>query len=155
MRLKSILILFLLAYTIFPANAQNRPQGRGNFDYEAIKREKATFLIQELNLTEAEAKAFIPLEAEFVTRKFEVNRDARRETRTLKRKEHKTDADYKRITQLNLESEKKETELQIEYFKKFYKVLPAEKVEKYRSADLMFKNKMLERHKDRHGNRRK
>lgn len=154
MRLKSILILFLLICLTFSVNAQNR-HGRGKFDFEALKKEKADFLIKELQLTDAETKAFIPIESEFMTKKYEINRDARRETRMLKRKENKTDADYKRITQLNLESEKKESELQIEYFKKIEKVLPAQKVEKYRSVDLKFKEMILQRYKDRGGDRRR
>ncbi len=146
MKFKSILTFILLLCLTLSVNAQNR---KGKFDFDAIKKEKGEFLKKEMNLTDAEADAFLPLEAEFMSKKYEVNRDARRETRALKRKENKTDADYKRITQLNLESEQKEAQIQMEYYKKFGNVLSAEKIEKYRSADLRFKELMLERHRKR------
>jgi len=134
--------------------AINAQRGKG-FDIEAIKKEKAEFLKKEMNLTDAEIKTFLPLEAEFMTKKFEVNRDARKETRELKRKEKKTDADYKRITQLNLESEQRSTQLQVEYYKKFSQVLSAEKVERYRSADQKFNEKLLKEHQQKHGGGRR
>jgi len=41
----------------------------------------------------------------------------------------------------------------MEYFQKFSKVLPAEKIEKYRSADLKFKEAALKRHEEQHRGR--
>lgn len=148
MKFRKYLILVILSFVILSLNAQRRMTNSG-FDIDEIKKEKANFLKKELNLTEAEAKAFIPLESEFMTKKFAVNREARRETRALEKKETKTEADYKRITQLNLESEQKEAQLSIEYYKKFSEVLSAEKIERYRSADLKFKEIMLKRRQAR------
>lgn len=152
MKAKSILVLFLVFCFSFSINGQDG--GRRGFDIEAIKKEKAEFLKKELNLTDAEAKAFLPLEAEFTQKKFAVNREARKETRELKRKENKADADYKRITQLNLESEQRSTQLQVEYYKKFSQVLSAEKVERYRVADQKFNERLIEDHQERRRNRR-
>ncbi|NDV94181.1 hypothetical protein D0T84_04515 [Dysgonomonas sp. 521] len=149
MKIKNILILLLLLCFTFSLAAQDR-QRRGRFDIDAFIQKKSEYLKKELNLTDAEAKAFFPLEAEFSKKKFEVNRDARRETRELKKKQNKTDADYKRIVQLDLQSEQKESELQIEYFRKFAAVLPAEKLEKYRAADIKFKEDALKRHREKH-----
>jgi Spy/CpxP family protein refolding chaperone len=149
MKLKNILFLLLLFSFALSAAAQER-QKRGRFDVDAFIRKKSEYLKKELNLTDAEAKTFIPLEAEFSKKKFEVNRDARRETRELKNKQSKTDADYQRIVQLDLQSEQKESELQIEYFKKFATVLPAEKLEKYRSADIKYKEEALKRHREKY-----
>lgn len=151
MKSKNILILALLMslFMTMAVQAQDNRQKR-HFDVEALKREKSEFLIKELNLTDAESKAFLPLESELMEKKFEIYRNARMQTRELRRKKDKTDADYKKITQVNLEAERKESELQIEYFKKFSKVLPAEKIEKYRAADLKFKEAALKRHREQH-----
>ncbi|MDR0824000.1 MAG: hypothetical protein LBN74_02830 [Prevotella sp.] len=150
MKLKSILVLFLLLCVTYSVDAQNdRSKQNDRFDIEAIKKEKAEYLKKVLNLTDAEKKAFLPLEAEFMAKKFEVNREARRETRELRNKQNKTDADYKRITQLNIESEQREAQLQVEYYKKFADVLSAEKIEKYRTADLKFKEETLKRHREK------
>ncbi len=149
MKSKSILLL-LLASFVFSMTSQAQDRPRRSFDVEALKKEKAEFLKKELNLTAEEEKAFLPIEAEFTQKKFEIYRDARVKTRELRRKKDKTDADYQKITQSNLEAERKEADLQIEYFKKFSKVLPAEKVEKYRAADIKFKEAALKRHREEH-----
>lgn len=153
MKIKGILIFLLLVSVSFSVGAQNRPDRprRGGFDMEAVKKEKEKFLTEEMGLTDTEAKAFLPLEAEYMEKRFKINRDARHKTHELRQKKEKTDGDYKKITEINLEASKKETELQLEYFKKFGKVLSAEKVEKYRAADLKFKEEMLKRHQNRRG----
>lgn len=152
MKFKNIILLSFLAISISFVSAQNntdRPRKGRSFDVEAIKKEKMSFLTKEIGLTEEEADKFLPLEAEYMDKKFQINREARRATRELRQKENKTDSDFKKITEINLEANKKEAELEIEYFKKFGKVLSAEKVEKYRAADLKFKEKMLKQHQER------
>jgi len=139
----------LLVSITFSVTAQERPR-KSSFDVEAIKKEKAEYLKKELSLTADEAKAFLPLEAEFTEKKFDIYRKARMQTREIRRKKDKTDADFKLITKSKLEAEQQDSELQIEYFKKFSKVLPAEKVEKYRSADLRFNEELLKRHRAMH-----
>lgn len=152
MKLKGILILLLVCMS-FSVGAQNRndksKRNGGGFDIEAMKKEKGDFLIKEMGLTEAEAKAFLPLESEFMEKKFDVNRNTRRKTWDLKQKKDKTESDYKQITELNLDAKKKETEIEIEYYEKFAKVISAEKIEKYRIADLKFKEEMLKKHQER------
>lgn len=148
MRQRYVLFLIFFLSFSFLANAQNGKKSR--FDIEAMKKEKAEFLTQEMKLSPEEIKSFLPLEAEFMQKKFEVNRDVRRETRELKKKENKTDADYKRITELNLHLEQKESELMIEYYKKFGNVLSPQKIELYRNADLKFKEMKLQEHRKRH-----
>lgn len=154
MKLKSILLLLIVFVGVsLSIDAQGRPEKprKGGFDVEAVKKEKEKFLIKEMGLTDEEAKKFLPLEAEYMDKKFQINRDARWKTRELRQKKDKADADFKKITEVNLEANKKESELQIEYFKKFGKILSAEKVEKYRDADLKFKEEMLRRHQARKG----
>ncbi|MDR1502390.1 MAG: hypothetical protein LBT43_08055, partial [Prevotella sp.] len=69
MKFRSILVLLILAvFTTLSIKGQGLK--RGGFDIETIKKEKAAFLIKELELTDAEAKVFIPLESEFMSRKF-------------------------------------------------------------------------------------
>lgn len=154
MKLKNILLLLVLFVGVsLSVDAQGKPERprRGGFDVEAIKKEKEKFLIKEMDLTEKEIKEFLPLEAEYMDKKFQINRETRQQTRELRKKENKSDADFKKMTEINLASNKKEAELEIEYFKKFSKVLSAEKVEKYRAADLKFKEEMLKRHRERRG----
>lgn len=151
MKLKIIFAITILFCTIsMVANAQDG-NNRGGFDIEKIKREKATFLIKELNLSDAEAKAFLPVESEFMQKKIQINRDTRDKTRELRKKESKTDADYKKITEINLDAEAKEASLTKEYYQKFSTILSAEKVEKYRRADQKYMQMLLERRKQKRG----
>lgn len=144
MKLKSILLLIAMLSSIYSVIA-NDYQKRGGVDLDALGKEKAEYLKKELQLTDDEAKSFLPLEAELMKKTYEMNREARREARALQDKENKTEADYKRITQLNLEADQKESALQIDYYKKFSQILSAEKIEKYRKADLKFKQELLKR----------
>lgn len=151
MKLKIIFAITILFCTIsMVANAQDG-NNRGGFDIEKIKREKATFLIKELNLSDAEAKAFLPVESEFMQKKIQINRNTRDKTRELRKKESKTDADYKKITEINLDAEAKEASLTKEYYQKFSTILSAEKVEKYRRADQKYMQMLLERRKQKRG----
>ncbi|MDR1881755.1 MAG: hypothetical protein LBR26_03115 [Prevotella sp.] len=144
MKFKNILsLLVVMACATLAMNGQG--QKKNGLDIEILRKEKAAFLTKELELTDAEARAFIPLEAEFMAKKFQVNRNARHETRALNGKANKTEEDYQRITRLNLESEKRELELQMEYYKKFSEVLSARKVEKYRGVDMKFKEYILKK----------
>lgn len=136
-------MFFALITTV---NAQ-KPKA-GGFDVDKIRREKAEFLKKELSLTDAEAKSFLPMEAEFTSKRFQLNRAARQQTRELRKKDNKSDADFKRITEINLDAETKEAALQKQYYEKFATILSAEKIERYRRADIKFMEMLLQRRKN-------
>lgn len=153
MRHKNILLLVVLTLlSYFPLSAQEQDQSRrGNFDIEAFKKKKAEFIIENVNLTDAEAKAFIPLTNELMDKRFELNRSIRKETRELRKKTNKTNADYERLLDASSTVKIKEAQLEQEYLQKFKKVLSAEKIYKYKQAEAQYMKDMVDQRSD--GNR--
>ena len=147
MKLKNIFLITFLLFAVSTVAFAQSGAKKGRFDFEKLAREKAEFLRTEVNLTDAEAKAFLPMESEFMQKKIQINRDARVQTRELKKKENKTDADFKKITQINLDAETKEAALTKDYYQRFSAVLSSEKIERYRKADQKYMQILLERRK--------
>jgi len=139
MNIKGLLVIFLLSFGLMSANAQDKkPDESKREKIEKFKERKAEFLKKELQLTDAEAAAFIPLVNELMEKKYEVYRNARTNIRDMRNKTEKSEADYKKTIEGMLDSQIKEAELQKEYYQKFMKVLPIEKVYKYHEADMKF-----------------
>ncbi len=138
MQYKNILLLIILSVlSYFPLSAQEHSH-RGGFDIEAFKKKKADFIIENVQLTDAEAKAFIPLTNELMDKRFELNRAIRKETRELRKKTNKTNADYERLLDASSMVKIKEAQLEQEYLQKFKKVLSAEKIYKYKQAEAQY-----------------
>lgn len=155
MQNKNILLLAVLSiFSYFPLLAQEDSQ-RGNFDIEAFKKKKALFIIEKVNLTDAEAKAFIPLANELMDKRFELNRAIRKESRELRKKNKKTDADYEQLLDASSAVKIKEAQLEQEYLKKFKKVLSAEKIYKYKQAEADYMKELVGKRPDKDKSKRK
>lgn len=155
MQNKNILLLVVLSlFSYFPLSAQEN-SSRGNFDIEAFKKKKAEFIIEKADLTEAEAKAFIPLTNELMDKRFELNRVIRKESRELRKKDKKTSADYERLLDASSAAKIKEAQLEQEYLQKFKKVLSAEKIYKYKQAEAEYMKEMINNRSDKGRSKRK
>lgn len=151
MKLKYIflLLLFSIGLTVAAQRGGDDRRPHRKFDIEKVKKEKEAFLIKKMELTDEEAKVFIPIESEYMDKKFALNREIRHQIRDLRRKKNKTEEDYKKINDLTLEVEEKNAALKKEYYDKFEEILPAQKVVKYRTADQEFMTQLLKSHKEK------
>lgn len=131
----AILTTLFLLISIFSVSAQ---QERGSLSLSKYKEEREKFFIKEVGLTETEAKIFIPLSNDLLKKKYDLNRQARHELNRILKKEKLTDSDYLEIVEKNLEIKEKELQLEKEYYQKFKKILPPEKLYKYQNAELKF-----------------
>lgn len=138
---------FLFALTLFPLSAQQHR----HFDVDEFKKKKAEYIIKEVGLTEAEAKAFIPLCNELLDKRFELNHNVRSKNRQIREKKERTDADYTQMIESSFDLRAKELELEKEYYQKFRKVLSAEKIYKYQRAESKFMKEAF----NKNGQRRK
>lgn len=146
MKLKGLLVIFLLSFGLISVNGQDKKTEENKRDrIERYKEKKAEFLKKELQLTDAEAAAFIPLVNELMDKKYEAYRSARMNIKSMRDKTEKTEADYKRSIDGMLDSQIKEAELQKEYYQKFMKVLPIEKVYKYHEAEMKFMKSSMDK----------
>lgn len=142
---KYILHLIVLVFLLSAPFSQ--AQESKHFDINEFKKTKADFMISEIQLTTVEADAFIPLVNELMDKKFELSRSLRKKAKELQNKKIKTDADYDQQIQASFDYRAKELELDKEYYQKFRKILPAEKVYKYQTAERKFMKQMLEQRK--------
>lgn len=145
MKSKNILLLLIFSFCILsPIFAQKK-----SFDIEAFKKKKAEFIIQTVGLSDTEAKTFIPLANELMDKRFEINRDMRRNARDIRKKENISNADYERIINEAAEVKLKEALLDKEYLQKFKLVLSAEKIYKYQQAEADFMKQMIDKRHNR------
>jgi len=140
MKTKIFFILLFLSAAFLSADAQ---QGQGNqhrkrFNLEEYKQQRNTFLIKEVGLTDDEAKQFLPMSDELMTKKYELNKEVRKEAKVLMSKTTTTQAEYEVLLNKVLDLRIKEAELEKEYYQKFKKVLSAEKLYKYHRAEMKF-----------------
>ena len=113
-----------------------RAQEAKRFDRAAFEAKRNAYITAEVGLTPEEAAEFIPLSDEFRDKKMEVGREARKLERSLG--EHPTEADYRKVLDANVDVRIKEAELEKEYYSKFLKVISAEKLYKYKKAEVRF-----------------
>ncbi|HCO68152.1 MAG TPA: hypothetical protein DIT04_10425 [Dysgonomonas sp.] len=123
----------MLVCTVTFVSAQNR-----HFDVDDFKKKKAEYIIKEVGLTDAEAKAFIPLSNELLDKRFEINHNIRSKNREIREKQTRTDADYTHMIESSFDLREKELQLEKEYYQKFRKVLSPEKIYKFQRAESKF-----------------
>ena len=140
------ILCFALTVNVFAQQRNNRNDQQRKADFEAFKVKRENYISKEMGMTEEESKAFWPLCNELQEKKFQINRDTRKEVRTiyeaLKKGQKVSEADYDKMIRLNAEAKIKEAELDKEYLTKFRKFLSAEKVYKYQRAEQRFAREM-------------
>ncbi len=143
-----LVVLSIISYFPLAAQEQESEQLRKKFDVEGFKKKKADFIIDKIDLTDADAKAFIPLSNELMDKRFELNRAIRRDTRELRKKANKTETDYLNLLDASSVAKIKEAQLEQEYLQKFKKVLSAEKIYKYKQAEAEYMKDMVDQRTD-------
>ena len=125
-----------------------RETGRkvGYCKVELFKARKRDFLREQAGLTEQEGVRFFPLYEELQTAIFKLHDDAQRTVkRLLRNKDNRKipDAEYWTAVQNRLDAATKEARLQNEYFEKFKRILPAEKLLRVYDAESRFSFEMM------------
>lgn len=136
-----VLCFSMLLMSILQASTQNhdpRPDGHKPFDREAFIAARNAYITEKVGLTAKETSVFIPLDNELIRKKFEVGRECHRIERELKMKEGKTEEEYNKLLKCREEVKEKRDKLDKEYLEKFKKILTAEQIVKYQSADRAF-----------------
>ncbi|MDR0698937.1 MAG: hypothetical protein LBG28_06945 [Tannerella sp.] len=136
-----ILCLSVLLMSILQTLAQNqdaRQDAHRPFDRESFIAARNAYITEKVGLTAKETSVFIPLDNELIRKKFEVGRECHRIERELKTKEGKTEEEYNKLLKCREEVKEKRDKLDKEYLEKFKKILTAEQIVKYQSADRAF-----------------
>lgn len=144
----NVFIIFLLCSCLYILAQQER----GKFNPEEFRAQLEEFISKRAEFNNAEAQAFFPIFHEMK----EEQRNLQKEIFKIKRntQEEASEKDYAgkidRICEINT----KMTQIQTSYYKKMYKVVPAQKVYKAMLAEDAFHRMMLrqldQRRKDNH-----
>jgi len=142
--MKYLLSVFALLFIVSSLNGQRRDHGEMR---EEIKAQKIAFITKKLELTPEEAEAFWPLYNEYQDKEMELRPDFERPGRVSEERARQLLNQY-------FENEEKRLNLQKNYYNRFLNVLPARKVVRLHMVEREFKQKLLERLKERREKRR-
>lgn len=123
------------------------------FDVEAFRAEQEKIITHEAGLTPEEAKAFFPLYHEMNRKRFELVREERNQIKTITAGNNITADQYLKMVDTRLEVHSKEVEIEKEYYTKFKKILPPEKLFKVSVAEMKMNREMLKNRDDRANNK--
>jgi hypothetical protein len=142
--MKYLLTLFALLIIVSSATGQRRDFGEMR---EEIKAQKIAFITKKLELTPDEAVAFWPLYNEYQDKEMELRPDFERPGRV-------SEELARQLLNQYFENEEKRLSLQKNYYNRFLDVLPARKVVRLHMVEREFKQKLLEKLKERREKRR-
>lgn len=115
---------------------------------EEILNFKTEFLAKEMGLSEKEKADFTPIYKEFNEKRREATRDARRMEREMQKNKNATEADYKKLSDLQRDAREKDSKVVAEYDEKFRKILSSKQIYTMHQAEDKFMKKMEEMRRD-------
>ena len=121
--------------------AQNRGLSKEDF-----RNRQKEYFTNQAKLTEDEAKQFFKLYYELQDKKSEMNRSVWQKLRKAKTEEL-SDEEYNMLSEEIIRTRIQSGELDMAYFKRYEKILPAKKIYLLQKAEMSFHREMLKRNK--------
>ena len=147
---KILFASLLLLLTAVTASAQERHMNKPHFSPEEFQAKQKAYITEKAELTTQEAEAFFPLFFELQKKKFELERNARKDFRK-QRNEQMTEEECRNFVYNMADVKIEIAKLEKEYTEKYLQVLPPCKVRRVQHAEGTFQRdlmkKMTERHK--------
>jgi hypothetical protein len=148
--MKTKQLFFAIVLILFAFQIQVTAQDQSS---DKIKSIKIAYITERLNLTPQEAEVFWPVYNDFENRKHEINHSKRElAEQFMKNQDNFSDAEITKMLDDNLKYSKEETELLIQFDARFREILPPGKVFKLYVADVQFRNYLINKFKEQHGN---
>ena len=135
--------LFLLL-TAVTASAQERPMNKPHFSPEEFQAKQKAYITEKADLTDQEAKAFFPLFFELQKKKFELERNARKEFKK-ERGEQMTEEECRNFVYKMADTKIEIAKLEREYTGKYLEVLPPCKLRRVQHAEGMFQRDLMKK----------
>lgn len=133
-------LLILLATVALVATAQ------GNKWAQEMLEAKHKMLIEQVELTDAQQKAFMPVYEEMEKEIYQTNRGARQLAATVAKKGNAaTEAEYQQAAEALSNAKVKEGEIEAKYFAKFTKILSKKQLFLLKQAENNFTRSMLQK----------
>ncbi|MBN2262005.1 MAG: hypothetical protein JW735_03770 [Prolixibacteraceae bacterium] len=141
-----IVFFTLLFVSLFGAQANDKPQGK--FDFEKFKAEKISFFTSALDLTPKEAEVFWPVYNEFESKKWEISKQRRELDQSLMNGvAEMSDKEYTELSRKIVSLFIEDNKLTEEYNERFLKILPPKKVVMLYVTEMNFRNHLLRKYR--------
>ena len=154
---KILFASLLLLLTAVTTSAQERPMNKPHFSPEEFQAKQKAYITDKADLTDQEAEAFFPLFFELQKKKFELERNVRKEFKK-ERGEQMTEEECRNFVYKMADTKIEIAKLEREYTDKYLQVLPPCKLRRVQHAEGMFQRdlmkKMTEHRPQRKGEQR-
>ena len=138
---KILLILALICCSATVIVAQ--PQQKKLFSHEEFCNKQKEFITKHAKLTPEEAKAFFPLFFELQKKKWEINKNARKQARNNEPGNKLTEEQYSKLVNEFADAKIEIAKLEKSYIEKYLKVIPAGKILDVQRAEDRFQREMI------------
>jgi len=147
MKTRQLLLIPGLILILFQAQAY--AQERSD---ERIKALKVAYITERLSLTPEEAEVLWPVYNEFESRKAEIKRSERQIGEEFtKNQDNLSNSEINKMLDEGNRLNKAESELLLQFDKKFREILPPAKVMKLYIAEVQFRNYLINKFREQHG----
>lgn len=137
--MKKRLYTFILAITACCISLQAQP---AQLNKEEFRQRQQAFLTERAGLNQEEAKQFFPLYFELQDKKQECNKAAWQKRRKGK-DANTTEDEYAQIIEDVIQARIDVDRLELEYIRKYKKILPAKKIYLIQKAEMRFHRELL------------
>jgi len=147
MKKKGVLLFLFLALTSANTFLFAQRDDKRKAEFEQFKEKRVAFITKAVGFTTEEANAFWPLYNELQDKKFELNRQQKKNLSEFMKSEKTgkthTESEYKNMVDSSTQYKENDAKLEEEYFAKFSKIISYEKIFRYQQAELQFARQML------------
>ena len=151
---KILFASLLLLLTAVTASAQERPMNKPHFSPEEFQTKQKTYITEKAGLTPEEAEAFFPLFFELQKKKFELERNVRKDFRK-QRGEKMTEEECRDFVYKMADTKIEIAKLEREYTDKYIQVLPPCKLRRVQHAEGMFQRDLMKKMTEHRNNAHK
>lgn len=146
--MKKYLLLLLLVITSFPSSfAQDKDKAKM---MEELQQFKIDYLAKEMQLTEKEKAEFIPLYKEYDEQRRKAGSEAWKFERQLKKNKDASEADYKKLADLQQKAREKDNEIVKKFDTRLESFLTAKQIYTMHQGEEKFFEKMKEMRRKHH-----
>ncbi len=144
--MKKYLLLFFSFLLFIPATFAQAPKDRAKMR-EDLQNFKIDFLAKEMELSEKEKSDFVPIYKEYDNERRKAGSEVWKFEHQLSKKKDATDADYKKLAEMQQTARSKDSEIVRKYDEKFATILSAKQIYTMHKGEEKFFEKMKEMNK--------
>lgn len=144
----NIIFLYLIISSITAwsqGSGGGRPEMREKM-LERVESQRVAYITSKLDLSSDESARFWPVYNEYSKKRMELRKNNRGERKS---EEDASEAEAKKMLELQMENQEKEVALKKNYYEKFKAILPAQKLVKLDEAEMEFNKEILRKFKER------